>query len=121
MPPSHKTPSKSVAGQRQLLAQLRALEGPLERALCSESLSAYIRLAWPIIEPDTSYLHNWHIDLMAEYLTACTDGQITRLVINIPPRYMKSIATSIMWPTWVWVPVRVRAPAGCLRRIPSAR
>jgi predicted phage terminase large subunit-like protein len=42
---------------------------------------------------------------MAEYLVGCTTGQITRLVINIPPRYMKSIATSIMWPTWVWGPV----------------
>jgi hypothetical protein len=87
-----------------MLADLRSLESPLERALCRESLSAYIRLAWPIIEPATTYLHNWHLDLMAEYLTACTDGQITRLVINIPPRYMKSIATSIMWPTWVWGP-----------------
>ncbi len=32
-----------------------------------------------------------------------TNGEITRLLINIPPRYMKSIAVSVMWPTWEWI------------------
>ena len=97
--------TRATAQERKALAKALALGGALERALCRESFVDYLRLAWSIIEPDTEYLHNWHIDAMAEYLVGCTTGQVTRLVINIPPRYMKSIATSIMWPTWVWGPL----------------
>ena len=68
---------------------------------CRE-LAPFIRRAWPTIEPGTPYLHNWHIDAIAEYLEAVTRGEIKRLLINMPPRYMKSIAVSVMWPVWEW-------------------
>ncbi|MBT9141986.1 MAG: hypothetical protein DDT29_00379 [Dehalococcoidia bacterium] len=71
--------------------------------LAKQDLSSYIRQAWQIIEPATAYMHNWHIDAMSEHLTAVTQGQIRRLLINIPPRYMKSIMVSVMWPTWTWI------------------
>jgi predicted phage terminase large subunit-like protein len=66
-------------------------------------LSEFIRQAWPIIEPGTPYLDNWHIDCVAEHLQAVTLGQITRLLINVPPRHMKSISVTIMWPAWEWI------------------
>jgi predicted phage terminase large subunit-like protein len=65
------------------------------------SLSLFTRRAWPIIDP-ADYLHNWHIDCLSEHLEAVSLGQIKRLLINIPPRYMKSIQVSVMWPTWTW-------------------
>ncbi len=71
--------------------------------VAQRDFAEYIRQAWPVIEPATTYKHNWHIDAMAEYLTAVTQGQIQRLLINIPPRYMKSIAVSVLWPTWCWI------------------
>ncbi len=64
------------------------------------SLRAYVEQAWPVLEPNTPFLPNWHIDLIAEHLEAVTAGQITRIVINVPPRYMKSLLTSVLWPTW---------------------
>ena len=69
---------------------------------CRRSLSAFVRAAWPVLEPGTTYLANWHIDLIAEYLEAVTRGEITRLVINMPPRYMKSLMVSVFWPCWEW-------------------
>jgi hypothetical protein len=86
------------------LSQSGLLADAIEESLCEESLTEYIRLAWPIIESANRYLHNWHIDAIADYLSACTNGQIRRLIINLPPRYMKSICVSIMWPTWLWGP-----------------
>lgn len=69
-------------------------------------LPAFVRQAWPILEPHTTFLPNWHIDLLCEYLEAVTHGEITRLVINLPPRYMKSLLVSVCWPVWEWL----RAP-----------
>ncbi len=73
-----------------------------ERILLRNSLRLFIRKGWPVIEPSTTYLENWHIDLIAEYLEGVTFGQIKRLLINLPPRYAKSTCVSIMWPAWVW-------------------
>ncbi len=68
-----------------------------------ESLPEYIRQAWPVIEPGRDYISNWHIDCIGEYLEAVEAHQITRLIINIPPRHMKSIEVTVCYPTWSWI------------------
>lgn len=65
-------------------------------------LGAFVEGAWHAIEPETPYLRNWHNELIHEYLEAVTAEQIFRLLITIPPRYMKSINCSVMWPIWEW-------------------
>jgi|SRR5208282_4437768 len=76
----------------------------LQRLVCERSLADYIQQAWPILNPSTSYRSNWHIDLISEYLQACTKGQIRRLILNLPPKGTKSTQVSVMWPTWSWGP-----------------
>lgn len=58
------------------------------------SLPLFINDAWPILEPSNEFLSNWHIDCMSEYLHAVNLGQIKRLIVNIPPRYMKPVEDS---------------------------
>lgn len=65
------------------------------------SLSQFIRKAFESVDPGASYLHNWHIDLIAEYLEAATRRDIKRLIINIPPGYLKSISVNVAWPAWL--------------------
>jgi predicted phage terminase large subunit-like protein len=74
----------------------------VEAELCERALADYIPRAWPVLEPTTEYLRNWHIDVIAEHLEAVSRGELLRLIVNIPPRYMKSICVSVMWPTWTW-------------------
>jgi predicted phage terminase large subunit-like protein len=65
-----------------------------DRDECGEledDLAAFHRGAWPWIDP-ARYVHNWHIDAMAEHLEAVTWGHIRRLIICIPPRCMKPVA-----------------------------
>jgi len=66
------------------------------------SLREYIKQAWPIVEPNTPFIPNWHIDAIADHLEACSSGKIRNLIINIPPRHGKSLLVSVFWPTWVW-------------------
>lgn len=79
-----------------------APEAQLESWVYRDNLAEYLKAAWHIVEPTTSYLNNWHIECVAEHLQACNLGQITRLIVNLPPRYMKSTLISVMWPTWTW-------------------
>lgn len=90
------------ASRKQLCDQMAAQEALLTR-LAEGSLYAYLRQAWPILEPGTPFLENWHIPFLAEHLEAVTAGDTTRLLVNLPPRSSKSIVISVAWPTWEWI------------------
>lgn len=60
--------------------------------------------AWPLIEPNTPFVLNWHIVAICQHLEAVTRGEITRLLINVPPGSSKSMLVSVLWPAWEWGP-----------------
>src|SRR4051812_3727102 len=70
-------------------------------ALLRTRLAAFTRKAFATVDPGADYQHNWHVDYIAELLEACTRGEIKRLVINVPPRYLKSISVTVAWPAWL--------------------
>ena len=74
-----------------------------ERRRCEKDLHFFIKKSWPILEPATPYVDNWHIELITEYLQAVENGQIRRLLINIPPRNTKSLTATVMYPVWTWI------------------
>lgn len=71
------------------------------KAILKNDLSMFIGQVVETVDPAANYLHNWHIDLIAEYLRACQTGEITRLIINIPPRHLKSISVAVAFPAWL--------------------
>lgn len=76
----------------------------IEREACKRSLATFVKEAWHVVEPAQPYIHGWHIDAIAEHLEAVSKGEITRLLINVPPGTMKSLLTSVFWPAWTWGP-----------------
>src|SRR5229473_3920331 len=74
----------------------------IDRELATGSLREFIQQAWPVLQPATPFVPGWHIDALCEHLEAITYGQVRNLVINIPPRHMKSLAVSVFWPCWEW-------------------
>src|SRR5687768_12247855 len=81
---------------------MEALAAELEVREIERDLRRFIPLAWPIIEPHRPFVPNWHIDAVSDHLMACSEGHIQNLIINIPPRHMKSQLVSIFWPAWEW-------------------
>ncbi len=63
--------------------------------------SLFLRRVMGTASPGVPYQHNWHIEALAEYLAACACGEVTRLLINIPPRMLKSTIISVAWPAWL--------------------
>src|SRR5260370_39832874 len=47
-----------------------------------------------------AFLTNWHIEVIAAKLAAVRAGRIRRLIINLPPRHLKSLLASIAFPAW---------------------
>ncbi|MFT4184429.1 MAG: phage terminase large subunit [Rhizobium sp.] len=69
-----------------------------------QSLAGFVREAWHVVEPAVDYVHGWHIDAICRHLEAVTSGDITRLLINVPPGTMKSLLCGVFWPAWEWGP-----------------
>jgi predicted phage terminase large subunit-like protein len=73
-----------------------------ENALLLKSeLAFFMEKTLSTVDPSAEVMPNWHIDLIAEYLEAARRGKIRRLIINMPPRYLKSVCVSVAWPAWV--------------------
>ena len=75
----------------------------LDRAIASASLFDFIQEAWHVLEPGRELKVGWAIKAMCEHLQAVTDGEINRLLINIPPGSMKSLTTGVFWPAYEWI------------------
>lgn len=74
----------------------------IEARIAQLHLAEFNRMAWPIVEK-RAYSENWHIEVIAEHLEAVSRGELQRLIINIPPRHMKSLSVAVFWPCWDWL------------------
>jgi predicted phage terminase large subunit-like protein len=96
----------------QLLVNAQAkFQENAEREQCEESLYAFLQKGWKYIDP-APFVGGWHLEAIAEHLQAVTDGQIRRLLINVPPRSSKSSVASVCWPAWTWAQSRIGPCSG---------
>jgi predicted phage terminase large subunit-like protein len=93
---------KNSSSLASWLAKPNAL-AKVERELATRSFREFVRQAWPIIEPLTPFVPGWHILTIIDHLEAVTRGDIRNLLINVPPRHMKSLLVSVLWPAWEWI------------------
>lgn len=70
-------------------------------AMLATDQVAFTQQCFQTVDPAHEYLHNWHIECIIEYLQAMERGEIRRLIINMPPRSLKSIACTVAWPAWL--------------------
>jgi predicted phage terminase large subunit-like protein len=72
------------------------------------SLLNFVRYFWHTLEPSTRKLvDGWPLEAICMHLEAVTFGDITRLLINVPPGFMKSLLTDVFWPAWEWGPMNM--------------
>lgn len=71
------------------------------RSSLQNSLSEFVQSAWGVLESQP-LIWSWHLDAICDHLQAVADGQIQRLIINVPPGHMKSLLTSVFFPAWMW-------------------
>src|SRR5882724_8656758 len=69
-------------------------------ALLRRDLLAFTEKCYETVSPGQPYLDNWHIAVMCWHLQEVVAGRITRLIITLPPRSLKSIGCSVALPAW---------------------
>ena len=70
--------------------------------LYSKSFYDFFIETWSILNPNPLEL-NWHIQYICETLQDFYESSDQYLIINIPPRFLKTNIVSIAFPAWVWL------------------
>lgn len=65
----------------------------------------FVRYFWSVLEPRTEFVEGWPLEAVCMHLEAVTYGEITKLLINVPPGFMKSLLVDVFWPAWEWGPL----------------
>jgi hypothetical protein len=77
--------------------------------LLQRDFASFAQRAFAELNPRTAFAFGWHVEIIAAKLAAVFDGRIRRLIINLPPRHLKSHLASVAFPAW------------CLGHNPSAQ
>jgi hypothetical protein len=78
-----------------------ALPPEVYAALLRRDLAAFIRRAFCELNPQTRFQTAPYIELLAARLEDCRNGKIRRLIVNLPPRSLKSHSCSIAFVAWL--------------------
>jgi len=90
-----------MTSKHSYLALLKQRAGAELDAKTRQDFLFFLFRALKTMAPGVRYEPNWHMEAMAEYLAAAARGEITRLIINLPPRMLKSSMVSVAWPAWL--------------------
>lgn len=102
---------EEIAGKVKELKRRQAKSEQSQRGWYDEhgvrqgGLIAFVRYFWHVLEPETPFVDGWPLWAIAEHLESVTFGEITRLLINVPPGFAKSIMVDVFWPAWEWGPM----------------
>jgi len=70
-------------------------------ALLRTEFKAFLHKVFNTLSPGQTYVPTWHVEAIAWQLDRVRRGEVRRLIINMPPRSLKSIAASVAFPAFV--------------------
>lgn len=62
---------------------------------------SFVMKSFETVNAGREFLDNWHLRSLAWHLEQCRQGKITRLIINMPPRHLKSHCASVAFPAFI--------------------
>src|SRR5262249_866597 len=71
------------------------------QAVLRRDLRYFFRKVFATVYPGETYSPNWHIEAIAHRLMRVHAGETRRLLINQPPRSLKSMCVSIAYAAWL--------------------
>ena len=69
--------------------------------LLRHDLTAFIERSFYELNPQTVFVNGPHIEVVASKLENCRQGKTKRLIVNLPPRSLKSHTISVAFVAWL--------------------
>ena len=70
-------------------------------ALLGSDFGVFLRQCFHTLYPGKEFMDNWHIDAIVYHLECAIRGEMPRLIVNVPPRHLKSFITSVALPAFI--------------------
>src|SRR5712692_6859383 len=70
------------------------------RALLRNNSYVFVMRCFAQLNPGTTFMPNWHIELIAATLVELMLVKKRRVIINLPPRHLKSLIASVALPAF---------------------
>ena len=83
-----------VEDQKEMLDLIVELEEAKEREESRVDFLTFVRKMWP------AFIGGKHHEIMADAFERVANGEMKRLIINMPPRHTKSEFASYLFPAW---------------------
>ncbi len=80
--------------QKEMLDLLLELENAKEKEASREDFLTFVKKMWP------AFIGGKHHEIMADAFERVANGDLKRLIINMPPRHTKSEFASFLFPAW---------------------
>ena len=71
------------------------------QVILRNDLASFIERSFYELNPQATFMPNPYIELLAAALERCRTGRTKRLIINLPPRTLKSHAASVAFSAWL--------------------
>ena len=87
-------PNLPVEEQKQILSLMEELEESEAKDKARETFMGFTSRVWP------AFIEGRHHKIMARAFERVANGELKRLIINMPPRHTKSEFASYLLPSW---------------------
>ena len=100
------TGSAAPINAKETLRQFQAFQ-------LQDDLYSFMRYFWPVVDSAEFVDGGFAIQAVCDHLTSMVDGTgIRNLIINIPPRFSKSLICMTFFPAWVWAQREITPTSG---------
>tara|TARA_R100001224_G_scaffold84461_1_gene53702 strand:+ start:592 stop:2100 length:1509 start_codon:yes stop_codon:yes gene_type:complete len=89
-----KINSLPLQDQKEMLDLIMELEEAKEKEASRSDFLTFVRKMWP------AFIGGRHHKIMADAFERVANGELKRLIINMPPRHTKSEFASYLFPAW---------------------
>jgi predicted phage terminase large subunit-like protein len=80
---------------------MNQLDRGLLNSILRQDFPSFVEKTFRTLSPGQTFVPEWYISAIAYELERVRRGEIKRLIINLPPRSLKSIMTSVAFPAFI--------------------
>lgn len=80
---------------------LKKLEIGISLPSMRSAFKQFLISCFHTLNPGVKFIDNWHINYLIEHLKTTLSKPTKRIIINVPPRSLKSTIISVAWPAWI--------------------
>ncbi len=73
----------------------------VKNAILRKSFSSFVQKCFYELNPSETFIKGAYIDLLCDQIQNMIEGENQKLIINLPPRYLKSVICSIALPAFI--------------------